>query len=153
MNIAGAFGRLLHRFCDVIGLPELPADPRFDTSAKRSANRAELNRLIAERLAAAHDRGVGRAPQRGGRAVRAGLRTDEVFADPHVAHLGMVATVASPALGDRRHPPQRGDDGRRPADRAHGHPRGRASTPTSVLGELGLDGAEIDDLRRRGVVS
>ena len=51
VNIAGAFGRLLHRFCDVIGLPDLPADPRFDTTAKRSANRAELNRLIGERLA------------------------------------------------------------------------------------------------------
>ena len=61
VNIAGRSGRLLHRFCDAIGLPDLPADPRFDTRRKRSANRAELNDLVAERLATRHDGRVGRA--------------------------------------------------------------------------------------------
>src|ERR1700679_3093674 len=37
VNIAGDSGRLLHRFCAAIGLPGLPADPRFDTAARRSA--------------------------------------------------------------------------------------------------------------------
>ncbi|MCY4598322.1 MAG: CaiB/BaiF CoA-transferase family protein, partial [Acidobacteria bacterium] len=35
------------RFCaDVLGRPELAADPRFDTSARRGANREALDRLI-----------------------------------------------------------------------------------------------------------
>ena len=34
-----------------VDLPWLPADPRFDSPAKRSQNRAELNVLLSERLA------------------------------------------------------------------------------------------------------
>src|ERR1700681_3361627 len=50
VNIAGPSGRLWERFCDVIGRPELTVDPRFDTSAKRSAKREELNAIIQSRL-------------------------------------------------------------------------------------------------------
>ncbi len=46
VNIGASVGRLLHRLCQVIGLPGLPDDPRFDSAAKRSANRAELNALV-----------------------------------------------------------------------------------------------------------
>ena len=80
------------------------------------------------------------------------LNTDEVFADPHVAHLGMVATVASPTLGDL-------GILRNAVTMADGPPTVRTASPeagehtTSVLLELGLDADEIDDLRRRHVVS
>ena len=103
VNIAGPSGRLLHRFCEVIGLPDLPKDPRFDSGAKRSANRAELNALVArpaptrttaEWVDALNDAGVPCGPV---------YAMDEVFADPQVQHLDMVRP---------RRPPQRGDDGR-----------------------------------------
>jgi crotonobetainyl-CoA:carnitine CoA-transferase CaiB-like acyl-CoA transferase len=152
VNIAGAFGRLLHRFCEVIGLPGLPADPRFDTSAKRSANRDELNRLVSERLV------TGTTAEWVERLNAAGvpcgpvLHTNEVFADPHVAHLGMAATVTSGALGPV-------SILRNAVTLVDGPPTVRTATPeagehtTPVLLELGLDDAEIDDLRRRGVIS
>ncbi len=38
--------------CDVIGAPELAADPRFDSNGSRVANRDELKRTLVERLAA-----------------------------------------------------------------------------------------------------
>jgi formyl-CoA transferase len=91
VNIAGPAGRLLHRFCEVIGLPGLPDDPRFDSGPKRSANRAELNAVVAERLRtrttaewvdALNDAGVPCGPVN---------RMDQVFADPQVQHLDMVA--------------------------------------------------------------
>ena len=53
---------------------------------------------------------------------------DEVFADPQVAHLGMVAAGRAPGARPARHHPQRGDDdrhaghrpgARRPTGRAH----------------------------------
>src|ERR1700729_513284 len=50
VNIGASGGRLLRSFCDAIGLPGLPGDPRFSSAASRSANRAELNALIADRL-------------------------------------------------------------------------------------------------------
>src|SRR3984885_8322008 len=50
VNIGAAGGRILRAFAEVIGLPELPADPRFDTPQKRFANRAELARMVSERL-------------------------------------------------------------------------------------------------------
>src|ERR1700729_1211698 len=40
VNVAGLSGRLLGALCTVIGLPELPDDPRFPSAAARSANPA-----------------------------------------------------------------------------------------------------------------
>ncbi len=40
------------RFCDALGRPEWPADPRFATNPARVANRAELVPLIEELMAA-----------------------------------------------------------------------------------------------------
>jgi len=37
--------------CDVLGSPELPADPRFATNAARTANRAAMRAALEERLA------------------------------------------------------------------------------------------------------
>jgi formyl-CoA transferase len=91
VNIAGPSGRLLHRFCAAVGLPDLPSDPRFDSGAKRSANRAALNEIVAERLGqrttaewveVLNDAGVPCGPV---------YSMDEVFADAQVQHLGMVA--------------------------------------------------------------
>jgi crotonobetainyl-CoA:carnitine CoA-transferase CaiB-like acyl-CoA transferase len=91
VNVAGPSGRLLHRFCDAIGRPDLPTDPRFDSGAKRSANRAELNAIVsaallerttAEWVDVLNDAGVPCGPVYG---------MDDVFADAQVRHLDMVA--------------------------------------------------------------
>jgi crotonobetainyl-CoA:carnitine CoA-transferase CaiB-like acyl-CoA transferase len=151
VNIAGAFGRLLHRFCNVIGLADLPSDPRFDTTAKRSANRAELNRLVGDRLLQRTTAEWVERLNSAGVPCGPVLRTDEVFADAHVAHLGMVATVASPALGDLAIL-------RNAVTMTDGPPTVRSPSPeagehtTAVLLELGLEAGEIDDLRLRNVV-
>jgi crotonobetainyl-CoA:carnitine CoA-transferase CaiB-like acyl-CoA transferase len=113
VNIAGPSGRLLHRFCDTIGRPDLPSDPRFDSGEKRSANRAELNEIVAaalrerttaEWVTALNDAGVPCGPV---------YAMDEVFADPQVQHLDMVA------LGLVRNPVRMGDEA---TVRHHGQP-------------------------------
>jgi len=38
------------RLCEVLGLPELPDDPRFSRNEDRTANRDELRPLLVERL-------------------------------------------------------------------------------------------------------
>ncbi|MEU8801638.1 CoA transferase [Spirillospora sp. NPDC048819] len=39
------------RLCEVLGVPDVPDDPRFATNAGRTANRAELRPILVERLA------------------------------------------------------------------------------------------------------
>jgi len=128
VNVAGSGGRLLVRLCDAIGLPELPADPRFDTAAKRSTNRAELNELVAERIATKTTTEWVTALNGAGVPCGPVLRTDEVFADPQVIHLGMVAGVRSPASADF-HIAQRGHLRRRAGHSALHRVPSQASTP------------------------
>jgi crotonobetainyl-CoA:carnitine CoA-transferase CaiB-like acyl-CoA transferase len=151
VNIAGPSGRLLRHFCEVIGLPELPSDPRFSNGVLRSQNRAELNALVAERLvtrttaewvADLNEAGVPCGPV---------YSMDEVFADPQVEHLSMVTPTGHHALGSIdlvRNPVSMGEEFstvRTPSPDAGEHTDG-------VLAELGMSADEIDELRQRGIV-
>jgi crotonobetainyl-CoA:carnitine CoA-transferase CaiB-like acyl-CoA transferase len=51
LMVACGNDRLFRAFCDVVGLPELPHDPRFRTNPDRVRNRDELARPIVARLA------------------------------------------------------------------------------------------------------
>ena len=151
VNIAGSGGRLWRSLCDAVGLSELPRDPRFDTTAKRSSNRVELNGLIAGRLrtrttaewvAVLNDAGVPAGPV---------YRVDELFADPQVQHLDLLAPVDHPALGALSLV-------RNPVRMTPASPPLPSPSPeqgehtTEVLTELGVLPEEIEDLRRDGVV-
>ncbi len=152
VNIAGPSGRLLRKFCQVIGVPDLSSDGRFDTTAKRSANRGELNDLIAERLrtrttaewvASLNEVGVPCGPV---------YRMDEVFADPQVQHLSMTAPVEHPHLGRLdliRNPVTMADRGATTVRSASPDPGQHGE---EVLAELGYGTDQIADLRRRGVI-
>ena len=150
VNIGAAGGRLLDNLCHVIGLPGIPGDPRFDSSANRSANRAELNALIAERLRARTTAEWVEALNQAGVPCGPVYRMDEVFADPQVEHLAMTEPVQHPALGRL--------DILRNAVRMTGAPATvRTPSPDAgdhtaeVLAELGYPQAEIDRLREQGV--
>lgn len=99
VNVGASGGRVLTAFCSAIGLPGLPDDPRFDTVEKRSANREELNTLIAERLSAESTATWVTVLNEAGVPAGPVYRMDEVFADPQVRHLGMTRTVNHPELG------------------------------------------------------
>lgn len=100
INIAAPGGRLWHAFCTEIGLPGLPDDDRFLTSRQRSANRAELNELISERLAIVGcAEWVERLNAVGVPCGRVNT-VAEAFADPQVKHLGIAAPVTHPEAGD-----------------------------------------------------
>jgi formyl-CoA transferase len=151
VNIAGPSGRLLRSFCQAIGLPELPEDPRFSSAGRRSRHRAELNALVSERM---RTRTTAEWVEiLAGAGVPCGpvYRMDEVFADPQIEHLGMAAPVEHPALGRL--------DLVRNAVRMTGvGPTVRSASPDAgdqsdaVLVELGYGDEEIAALRTAGTV-
>ena len=151
VNVGAADGRLLSSLCEVIGLPWIPADPRFDSLARRSANRAELNELIGARLRTRSTAEWVAAMNAAGVPCGPVYRMDEVFADPQVRHLEMTEPVEHPVLGHL--------DIVRNAVRMTDAPHTvRAPSPdigahtAEALSELGYESAELDRLRADGVI-
>ena len=151
VNVGGASGRLLRSFCGLIGLPDLPDDPRFDSTGKRSANRTELNELIGARLRTRTTAEWVRACAEAGVPCGPVYRVDEVLADPQVEQLGVVAPVESARLG-------RLELVRNPVTSSRAVETVRTPTPEpgdhtdEVLRELGLSTDDIDALRVRGII-
>jgi crotonobetainyl-CoA:carnitine CoA-transferase CaiB-like acyl-CoA transferase len=149
--IAPANDQVYHRLLDALDLTELKAYPDFATNELRVRHRARINALVGARIAlgtqAAWIERLNRAGVPCGRV----MDFAEVFADPQIAARDMVLSVPHPGRGAVRMPgfPIKFGEGpcriRRPA------PELGADTD-DVLRELGVDGAELDRLRGRGVV-
>jgi crotonobetainyl-CoA:carnitine CoA-transferase CaiB-like acyl-CoA transferase len=151
VNIAGPQGRLLRNFCKVIGLPDLPSDPRFDSTGKRNENRAALNEIVGARLRTRTTAEWIEALNAEGVPCGPVYRMDEVFADPQVQHLAMTAPLEHARRG-------RIDVLRNAVRMTDVETTVRSVTPEpgqhtdDVLRELGLSAAQIGDLRARRVV-
>lgn len=151
INIAASGSHIFKRFCDTLGIQHVESDPRFCNDVNRSANRAELNELIAditkrkssrewiERLNAA---GVPCGPIN---------KMDEVFADPQVQHLGMAAPVQHSILGDMHVVNQPIKLSRTPNEIARATPE-KGEHTAEVLREYGFSQDEIERFRRDGIV-
>lgn len=151
MNIAAAWGRLWRGFCAVIGRTDLLDDERFATPEDRHANRQALNaeiekalatRTTAEWVEALNAEGIPSGPVN---------TVAETFADPQVTHLGVAAPVEHPTAGPieivRNATNIEGvaNHIRRPSPEPGQHAE-------EVLAGFGWSAAEIEDLRRDGVV-
>ena len=157
INIAGSAGRLWRGFCAAVDAVQWLEDPRFATARLRSANRAELNALIAVRLALRTTADWVEAMSAHG--VPAGPVNDiaQTFADPQVQHLGLINPVQHGRLGSLdlvRNAVTMG------AGAAGPDPVPTVRTPSPELGEhseavlreAGFSAEQIADLRAQGVV-
>ena len=151
VNIAGAGGRLWQGFCAAVERTEWLDDERFATAALRSRNREVLNLLIGQRLVTrTTEEWVAMMTEHG---VPAGpVNTiEQTFADPQVAHLGLVANVEHHTLG------QLGLI-RNAVTMVGGPNTVRTASPElgqhnhEVLHDLGLDADRIAELRSKGVI-
>jgi crotonobetainyl-CoA:carnitine CoA-transferase CaiB-like acyl-CoA transferase len=152
INIAASGANLWQRFCEAADARDLLEDPLYATGPLRSKNRKALNARIAEitrkRTSAywielLNEVGVPCGPI---------YTIDQVFADPQVRHLEMARPVEHPRLGAIEVVGQ--------AINMTATPEPEELRPTPDLGEhthevlkeLGLSGAEIEDLRARQIV-
>ena len=151
INIAATGDAIYKRFCAVMRREDWLTDERYNTPAKRSANRAALNAEIeaitaqktsAEWIAAFNQAGVP-----------AGYiyTIDEVFDDPQVKHLRMAAPVRHPELGAIELVAQ-------PVKMSDAPFNVRSATPAhgehtdEILGEAGYNTREITALRDAGAI-
>jgi crotonobetainyl-CoA:carnitine CoA-transferase CaiB-like acyl-CoA transferase len=140
------------RFCRALGDDGLASDPRFATNDARLANydafRARVERALGAGTTAEWQERFERAQIAAGPV----YELDEVFGDPQVKHLGLVAEVEQPGYGRARMLgfPVRASATpaaiRRPAPQLGEH-------TVEVLGELGLATADIERLVAAGAIA
>ncbi|TAG01021.1 MAG: CoA transferase [Burkholderiales bacterium] len=143
-------------FCEALGFADLKADPRYGNNNLRVEQRAELLRVLRERLAHRSAAELAELFERVGLPFAPIRKPEELFDDEHLNATGGLANITLPdgdragqaakttllpftmqgeRLGVRLHPPRQGE-----------HTAG-------LLGELGLTAAEIDGLKQANIVA
>ncbi len=151
LNLAVGNDEMWRRLCGVLGVPALADDPRFARNQARVTNRAALDAIVVERLAARPVAEWVTTLNEAGVACGPISTLDQVFGDPQVRQAGLVHEHEHPAFGPvkvlglpvglSRTPPTV----RTPAPVPGAHTR-------EVLAALGYAPAEIDALAEAGVV-
>jgi crotonobetainyl-CoA:carnitine CoA-transferase CaiB-like acyl-CoA transferase len=152
LQVAAGNDRIFARLCDVLGLPELPADPRFATNADRVPRRDELHEILEARfLTNTAARWEEALLARGIPCSRVRTLAD-VAADPQVAALNLLPPIPHPEIpGFSMVDLPFSIDGRR-AGRLEPPPAVGQHTD-EVLDEAGYSAPEIAALRGRGTVA
>ncbi|GFG49368.1 hypothetical protein CQY20_07090 [Mycolicibacterium agri] len=141
--LALSSGRQVREICEILGLPDLSVDPRFDTYAKRAARQSEFEALIEEALATrTTDEWLAVMEPADIFAARVNTLRDAV-ADPQAVSTGRVISVDSPD-GPLRLVAPAARFSRTPLEARLAPPRHGEHTE-QILRELGLSGAAEDN--------
>ena len=140
------------RFCRALGDETLARDPRFATNDARLANYDEFRARVERALAGGTTADWQERFERAQIAAGPVYEFDEVFSDPQIKHLDLIAEVEQPGYGTARMLgfPVRASATpaaiRRPAPLLGEH-------TVEVLGELGVSTDELERLIASGAVA
>jgi crotonobetainyl-CoA:carnitine CoA-transferase CaiB-like acyl-CoA transferase len=153
-SFTGAHWRAL---LDVLGRPEWADDPRFATLKSRLANQDSLDELVGA-ATIGHD-GFVLMGQLQARGVPAGVcqsAQDRYETDPQLAHLGWLVELDQTEIGRwpvKEHPVRLSETPTHIGGRLNrSGPNYGEDTERILSGLLGLAPAEIDELRRCGII-
>ncbi|WP_069300162.1 CaiB/BaiF CoA transferase family protein [Neptunicoccus sediminis] len=137
--------RQFARLCDVIGAPEILADPRFTSNELRVRNRADLRVALETALEDFDGAELAHDLIRSGVPAGPVLDIAEALTHPHTAHREMTVDIG----------PYRGlGSPVKPADTPasfRSQPPKFAEHRSEILTEAGFSTAEIDDLAAQGI--
>jgi CoA:oxalate CoA-transferase len=151
INIAANKQEQWESVADILGVPELKADPRFSEREERKKHRKELTVLLEERLAGKEtDAWVEELNEHD---VPAGaiLPLEAALEQPQVAHRNTFGTVNAPGIGELRLFNLSAKFSKTPGY-VTDPPPALGEHTCGVLGEIGYSAVEIEGLKNAGVV-
>jgi crotonobetainyl-CoA:carnitine CoA-transferase CaiB-like acyl-CoA transferase len=151
VNICATGEAMLVRFCSAANAQWLLTDPRFVNDSARAANAQALTEEMSTITRQRSSDEWIEMLNTGGVPCGPVYRMDEVFADPQVTHLRIPQPVEHPRRGQLNLVGQPLEIGESRAAPRSAAPDYGADTD-AVLGELGLEPAEIAELRALRVI-
>ena len=151
INIAANKQEQWEALCDVLEVPQLKTDPRFQKRDVRKRNRKELTPLVEEVLTTRSTADWVELLNARGVPSGAILSLAEALKQPQVMHRGTLQDVEEDGLGRLRLFGLTALFEKSPGGITAPPPRLSADTE-SVLGELGISGEAVAALRAKGVV-
>lgn len=100
INIAAGNDHIWLRLCEALGLKELAQDERFNNIPKRVENRGQLTEILNARLREKTQKEWVESLNALGVPTGPINRLSQVFQDPQVLHLEMLARIPHPTLGE-----------------------------------------------------
>jgi crotonobetainyl-CoA:carnitine CoA-transferase CaiB-like acyl-CoA transferase len=138
-------------FCDALALADLLADARLATNNQRVQARDWMMPILRGRLAGYAASDLGAVFERNGLPFAQIVQPEQLFDDPHLNQTGGLAPLTLPDGRTTKVPLLPLTlGGQRPGVRLQPPRLGEHSV--QLLGELGYDAAQIDDLQRRKIV-
>jgi len=151
INIAANKQEQWEALCDVVGVPELKTDPRFQKRDVRKKHRRELTPLLEAKLVERCTEEWVEKLNEVGVPSGAILGLEAALAQPQVTHRKALEEVAVEGIGPVRLFGITAHFEKTPGAITAAPPALSADTE-AVLGELGIGPAEVADLKARGIV-
>jgi CoA:oxalate CoA-transferase len=151
VNIAANQQEQWENVCDVVGVPELKTDPRFQKRDARKANRKALTPLLEARLREKPTAHWVEALNKKGVPSGEILSLQDALAAPQITHRQTIQTVVEPGIGPLRLFNLTAKFGETPGSIDAPPPRLSAHTD-QLLRDLGYKDADIAALREKKVV-